>query len=1118
MKRKLMVVLCLFVFSIGLFAEEGYDPLIQITHQFAKPNMLIVLDVSGSMAWDMAGNDVGVDSTGKYPGWNVGRAQTVSPCNTQYRYIATLVPSGKNPSRMATVKNALGNSVTLTDFDPASVSVETWQSIPLNSGWHWQGMSGANPQWYYCSNSKYSPNSRPFTITDSCPGYIHYPPKDLIGQTKNSVNWALVIFSGSYGNCSKATVKTIFDPSESGDVSAIENLLVTGSNGLPATGYTPTKGAMVFAKEFITKSILGQTITDYKSQSYPLTRDNKFFACNRTYGVILITDGLSNSCNINDKNWIKPCCADSTTWNCTNYPQYNCDVGSSGYDCDRRSGNSRNFSSFPPGAINDLYLTTISDGGKTYRPGIKTWAIGVSPSVCPCEINFDAYMGRTDASSPTGDAGFDTSKDLGRLPKMNTYTETDTDPFPGKIHYTTLQENEETNSNYNRNDPRTTGQHYGYFADSAEDLANAFASIVAGVATGDYTTSSPVASPMSTSTSNQAFLASAEFPSWNGHVYCYDTTGNNSVFIYDVGEKLKAQPSSNRRIYTWDSSGQLVSVEAGNINQLKTIAQSFTPSFDPANLTTQVVDFIRGNDGNGVPRSWKLGGIINSTPTIVTPPELYKQETVDNSHNVFAALYSARKPLMYVGSDDGMLHCFLITDESEGGTRPYFSEGYELFAIIPPNLLAVQSTLYQNFVNTGVVTGQAKQPKDHIYGVANSVRYGDVHLGGGVWKTVLFLTEGPGGEMLAALDVTDPLGNLLKTPTPDPPTSVLWYHTPLTCPGLKRSWSIPAIASVNSTEMIGILGNGYDALNNVTTPQVIVFDPKDGSILDTENISAAAGTTWVRNQSFADSILLQTQIAKYSSDNLADIGIQADLHGRLWFYDNSAKSLFGNIDASNKAGNSQPIYYAPAVSGYKVSDSKTYDIYVFASGTPYEKDPDVTGPNVGKTTGSPKPFMPSIYIAIQSPWQKNPPVAANITQIPIQNLTWVDSNGTSHNFGRRAQVTSSPLMVIPETSAGSAKPTALFSIYDPDTTDCAGTSYVVVLTIDISDTGSVTVSHSGYSAGSGAASGFAILGTSVVVAKSGIGEGQRATVSKVPGVTPTWNTGRPAPVLWRELQ
>ncbi len=1093
-KIKKLFVLILVFLPVLLGAEEGYDPLIQISHQFAKANMLIVLDISGSMNYDMGGNTVGADSTGFYPAWSSPTKIDKGNCS-KYKWSITLKASGNNPSRIAIVKNALGDSVYLTEFNPATVSVDTWKSIPLNSGWNWLGLDLNNrPQWWCCSNN--TPGTTPFAINESCPGYIRHAPKDLIGQAKDSVNWALVVYSANngavtyyYGDCSLASIQTQFDLSETGDVSALEGYFkLTTQGGLAPSGATPTKGAMTFARSYIRKSLTGGTLVDFDipqtndKNSWTFTQDAKFFTCDRAYGVILVTDGQSNYCNPSSGEWGNGC--------------------------------PNNWSNYPPGTINSLYFDTsysLTYGGLVYKPIVKTWVIGVSDDVSPCEINFDAYMGRTDASAPKGDAGFDTSADLNRLPKMNTYIEADNQLHPGRLHYTTLKVGHELD-NY---DP---SQNYGFFADSENSLAEAFAAIIAGVATGDYTTSSPVSSPLSTVTNSQTFLASAEFPSWKGHLYCYDTTGDIPVLLYDTGEILTSQASNERRIYTWDSSLSLVDVTTANLDPIRSIASSFDPTFNVNLITNNVIDFIRGNNGSGLSRGWKLGPVINSTPTIISSPEEYKQSQVAQElkdyHNTFEATYGSRVPLMYVGADDGLLHCFLTTDETDKNAA--FVPGRELFAILPPNLIKKQVDLYNTFGSTGIATGQPKQPKDHIYGVANSPRYGDVYFGSGVWKTVMFITEGPGGDLLAALDVTDPFGKITSDP-PQLPVSVLWQKNGQTIPELKNTWSMSAFGLVTPSTMKGVIGTGYDSVSNNTSPYSIVFDPTDGTIIKKNSISAQASPTpWIKNQAFADASMFQSQIHGYKDDNIADIGLQADLHGRLWFYDLSTQNLLGSIDASAKAGNSQPIYYAPAVTGYKVGNN-TYDVYVFASGTPYEKDPDVTGANVGKTQGG-NYFVPSIFVAVEKPWQKNAPASSKVTQIKIQDLTWKDDDGNSHNFGRRTQVTTSPLLVVPDNPTESQKLTAVIALYDPDTTDCAGTSYIIVMNFSMDENGNVTTSNSGYSAGSGAISGFAIVGRGVVVAKSGIGEGQKATPQKVKGIENIPGGGAATPISWREIQ
>jgi hypothetical protein len=1102
------LILTVGVLSLGTIpafsqpANEGYDPMLQITHQFAHPNLLLVLDVTGSMAWGPATSSGSVDDQG-LPSWGspVRSNKGTSPCNSSnYKYIYTLSPVPA--SRMCTVKNALGNSVITYNWDFASVN---WSTVTA-TGWTYMGTNtNGYPQWYKCSTSTTTP-AVPFAITTSCPGLIANAPKDLLGQTKSSVNWAVAIFSTDYADCSKATLKTKFDLTESGDLTAIYNLLkLNSAGGLAANGSTNTRGAMTFARTVLQKTVTGGSFTDYKNVSWTVTRDNKFFSCQRTYGTILVTDGLSNSCNETGSedghNWINPC--DSSV------PAYTCDSSGGAYDCDRRSGNQRRYYNFAPGNINDLYNSTITDGGKTWRLNAKTWVIGVSNAVSPCELNFDAYLGRTDASATKGDAGFDTSANLARMPNMVMIHDANTD----KDVYTTLIDNEETTSHYNTNDPRTTNKHYAYFATNANALADAFAAIVAGVATGDYTTSAPVASPSTASGTAYSYLPTADFPEWKGHLYCWDAAQDPPVFKWDAGEMLLTKNAADRKIYTWNTSKALVEVTTGNLSTLKLIATSFTSGFDSTKLTTQVIDFIRGNNGSGVTRSWRLGPIVNSTPTLIISPQKYETGNLDTepTHDDFISAYGSRKPLIYVGSNDGMLHAFLTTDEEIDGDTVL--AGTELFAILPPNLISTQVTLYNNFKDLGMVTGQAKQPKDHIYGVANSPRYGDVFFPGeSKWRTVLYLTEGPGGALMAALDITDPFGKMTQ-PTPELPVSVLWYHTTSSCAELKSTWSVPAIASSSAAGAFkGIMGTGYDSVSATTSPYALTFNPTDGTLVKKSISAASTPSPYSRNQAFSDSVIFQTTVREYYPDNIADLALQPDLQGRIWFYKLSDNSLSIGINASAKATQCQPLYYPPAVSGYKQgvgTEVKTYDLYVFASGTYYEKDTDVTGVNVG-TTG----FIPSLYVAVTKDWGTTSPSTTNTLQIPIKSLTYGTSGST---LGVRTQVATSPILLVP--TDGVSHPQALFACYDPDTADCAGTSYVVLLDIAVGTTGLPTVTKAGYSAGSGAISGFAIVGNKVVVARSGVGEGAQASLSTVPGVEPiTGQANAPRPVWWRELQ
>lgn len=1055
-----LVLLGAVLSSLPLRAAEGYDPMLQITHQFARPNVYLVVDVSGSMAWDIRGNGVGVDATGTVP--SAAWSKTSSSCSggkcKVWTYTLTVTQTW--PSRMATLKNALGNSVTIVTpwREPDVWLTDTSYRYITNTGWNGtitgpvisHTASSHTYKWTVTYSAFKADPGAPFDIAafpnlPGASGGISQPPMDLIGKSADVVNWGLITFSGS--DCTTQTLQVPIDSNDTGVVTGIENKMkLASAGGLNAGGSTPTRGALTYAK----------------AQLQATFNADPKYNCGRTYAAILVTDGLSNNCNPSDRNWIDPCGS----------PPYACDAGSSGYDCDERNGRDRNYAAFPAGIAEQIWNLNLSRSGSTPIK-VRTWVIGVSDAVSRCELNFNAYMGRTDADSPNGDAGFDTAND----PYLPTAT-------GDESHYTI----------------NSAHTNYAYFANSSAALRNAFASIVAAVATGDYTTSAPVASS-TISAGNVAMLASAEFPTWKGHLYCFDIN-NVSTPKWDAGEVLRITSASARTLYTWDASNNLVEIKASNLATLKTIASQFTPAFDPGRLTSAVVDFMRGGNGSGADRTWKLGPIINSTPAIVQAPEAYKKASV-NDHTTFERDYENRTPLVWIGSNDGFLHAFNVND------------GKEVIALLPPNLLADQADLFDTYsanpVNNPV--GQPKMPADQIYTLANHPRYADVYLGSPIngWRTVLFLTEGPGGDLVAALDVTDPV----STDKNYVPLKVLWtktgsYPASLQVPGLKESWSVPAIGYTGMATAQGLLGSGRNPASTASSqvaPSVLLFDPATGTFTP-KALSNSGVTPYVGNQTYAASTIFSTTAEAYYPDSLVDLGLQADLNGRIWFLPSSSYTPVVGIDATAKAGQMQPLYYPAAVSGY-YQGSQGYDLYAFGSGSFYEKSQAITGPDVGKSGY----FVPSLYIVAKE-MNASAATSSQIVRIPIQNL--YKPGSTTDKIGRRAQLTAPPMLFVPVQS--DVKPLALFLVYDPDTADCAGTSYIVKVEFEISGGVPANVTPTTYEAGSGAGSGFAIAGSRVIVARSGVGQGKRATIETVPGVNPSQGLSNPEPSWWRELK
>ena len=1146
----------------GLRAQdEGYDPMRQITAQLQKANLQITLDVTGSMAWFPEGRITPVNGVNSFGRLRLREDPPDDSCHdnagstTKCRYWYYEL-SFEGPSRMATVKNALGNSVPLvTSYTPPPVSspwrVTVTSTTSSRTTWDYiydygLGKTGAKPGTPFATPSEtitiagarnssggdYTVAYFPIVRNGACTvgTGADSPPQDLIGKNAPRVNWGLTTFSTDAithrvdidvtdANTNLARLKDYFLPSGATG-------RITGVGGLGAGGSTNTRTALERVKTKIT-AIAGLD---------PRIREN----CDRPYGVILVTDGLSNSGNPDNGNWIDPC----------GTGPLECDGGSSDYDCPNA------WASFAANGADELYRNTSAGG---VQVPVRTWTIGVSEQVGPCELDFIAFMGRTDASSPNGDAGWG-----GYDEEKNPYLPDPENPEPANPRYNTssnfdgpsgqLRWNQDSSVTYatalaGYGDPeRKAHGHNAFFATSAEKLAEALTAIVNATAAGDYATNSPV-SGMSAGASHTSivYLPSTEFPSWKGHIYAFDTTkspkydhdddpdtpmvDNPAYLKWDAGEVLNPSTAhATRKIFTWDpaNGNALVELTAGNLGRLN------DADLGGASFTAAVLDFVRGVprdfDGDGVTddREWILGPMINSAPALVGRPAPWLQaKTI--SHSNFENTHASREPVLWVGSNTGMMHAFRITD------------GVEQIALVPPSLLQMQIQLYENYLADQRLKknpfGQPPDPDEHVYGVANSFRFGDVwDPDESSYRTIGVITVGAAGDDVIAVDVTT-----VPSPTaasyPTDPVKVLWTKDSAALTGLKQTWSIPAMAPATSTEWRMVLGGGFNPSNTraaqisgtgFTAPKAFTLDPIDGSLLGTITLSSSGYTPWVGNQAFADSVIFDPSAKVYQDDNIAALGLQADLNGQIWFLYNqpSNKTDFATarvgIDVSAKAGQSQPIYYNPAASGYGAGGAGCV-AYAFGSGALYEKSPLVTGPDVG-TTGN---FIPTLYVAAGPKGSFASALSAgNIVGMPIATSWCIancedpdPANHVSRTFGPNTQLTAPPFMLVPRTGRGSI--TALFLLYDPDY-GCHGNSYIAIVDFTGNDTCSLDSADAkpkAVDAGEGAASGFTIAGDKVLVSKSGIGQGERAYLTSPPDIAASIGGAAPPRVKWwKELK
>ena len=178
-----------------------------------------------------------------------------------------------------------------------------------------------------------------------------------------------------------------------------------------------------------------------------------------------------------------------------------------------------------------------------------------------------------------------------------------------------------------------------------------------------------------------------------------------------------------------------------------------------------LINFIRGTDyfdydadcNLTEERPDPMGDVYHSQLVTVGPPAAETAFTSKNQesywrstkgYDAWAETQRGRKPMIYVGSNSGVLHA-LNADS-----------GIEEWGFVPPFIASRLSRLMNTNLNQ--VAPAAKGGSNAIYGVDGSPVQHDIwfkspHDTSERWHTVLFVPYGRGGSGFTVLDVTDPL-------------------------------------------------------------------------------------------------------------------------------------------------------------------------------------------------------------------------------------------------------------------------------------------------------------------------------------------------------------------------
>lgn len=384
-------------------------------------------------------------------------------------------------------------------------------------------------------------------------------------------------------------------------------------------------------------------------------------------------------------------------------------------------------------------------------------------------------------------------------------------------------------------------------------------------------------------------------------------------------KSVTAQALTSRVILTSDGSGTGIPFTwANGITSAQKTALNVSPS-GTADSNGQIrLNYLRGDTSQEQPaqslrqRTSILGDIIDSSPTWVGPPNknyqaawvdrLYTTATnPETSYPAFISTAATRTNVVYVGSNDGMVHGFqsgsYLADGVTYDTSTTKNDGKDVLDYVPAaviaNLPAYTDPLYA-----------------HSYYANAAPGTGDLFYNG-AWHTWLVGGLGAGGKAIYALDVTDPT-QFTET---NASSLVKGEWTDASLAELGNTYGTPIIRRMHNGQWAVIFGNGFNSANGKAGVYIITINPATGAATSSPYF-LATGTGSSTNPNG----IAYVSSADLDGDHVVDYLYAGDLLGNVWRFDVSssnpadwAVSQFGNTSptalfkATDSTGKAQPI-------------------------------------------------------------------------------------------------------------------------------------------------------------------------------------------------------------------
>jgi type IV pilus assembly protein PilY1 len=371
-------------------------------------------------------------------------------------------------------------------------------------------------------------------------------------------------------------------------------------------------------------------------------------------------------------------------------------------------------------------------------------------------------------------------------------------------------------------------------------------------------------------------------------------------------------------------------------------SDSSCPDYVKRTREVDIANFCPGASGV---KTWRIGDIINSTPSVVSsePVNIYHLRYNDATYLQYIRTdaYKNRTSFVFVGANDGMLHAFRVgrlvqTGDPDKPTKvvnAYNTSlsdlvGREEWAFIPRNALPYL-VWYGNpsYCRVPTVDYRTAVFDVSIGGPANA----DKTVSS--WRTILIGTMGFGGKSITtsagtfsssvfALDLTDWLNGTSAQPT------LLWE---VSLPDGTLTTAYPAVVRLGDPNKNGewyvVIGSGPlnpNGTSFTSQPKLYFIDLRNGNIVRSVNIPATGGVN------FAVGDIAVVDVDSDYQDDVLYFGVYGKTNaGNVWgnFYRLSLRSgsNYKTVSALTQsdictaidlgtfatAGNTPPVFGAP---------------------------------------------------------------------------------------------------------------------------------------------------------------------------------------------------------------